>query len=169
MAAMTAALVGGSLLAGGMSIWQAQKQADAMRMQGEFQERTAEFNTKLSEMQAEDAVRRGNTEIVAHQAQARQIVGMQRVALAAQGIDVNKDSAYAVQDETRRVSKHDTMTIKNNALREAFGYKVQAANASAQGVISSIAAQNNADNTILTGYTNALSHGINAASYGRKA
>ncbi len=108
-------------------------QAQALRQRGQFlkQQRFFEasrldFNSRLSELRAKDAITRGNKSANAFLRKAKMFRGAQRASLAAQGIEVDTGSASQVQQETEVLSKKDAEQIRNNAWREAYGHRVQA-------------------------------------------
>lgn len=130
-------------------------QANAYRAQAEVQKAIFEMNTRLSDFQSKDALQRGERTVEKHRINTKQLIGAQRVSLAAQGIDTESGSALQIVDNTRHLSEIDAMTISNNAWRESWGYKLESLSASFQGKMVSIAGENNARNTILTGIGNA--------------
>lgn len=128
-----------------------------MRAQGKYQSTVAESNARLADIQSQDAIDRGNQAANKNTDKTRQLIGSQRASLAAQGIDVNSGSAADVQADSASLGALDSATIKNNAYREAWGYKVQSMNDTYAGKFASIAADSNANNTLLTGGMNAVS------------
>lgn len=134
------------------------QQASAMDQQGAYQWRLAEWNANIAEQAAKDAISRGDIEAGRVRSGTRQTVGSQRAALAAQGIDVNTGSAADVQSDTARIGALDELTARNNAAREAWGYKVQAWNERTQGQLAKLGSKNAAKalrqqswGTVLTG------------------
>lgn len=142
----------------------------------DYNAKVYENNALLSDAQSEDAVARGEQAVTIQRKQTKGLIGTQRVAAAAAGIDVNDGSAVEVQADTARYGEMDAITIRTNAAREAWGYKVQAMNdrataqsarmqgksqannyrtqsadLTAQGQIAQAAGRNAAFGTILTG------------------
>ena len=115
-----------------------------------------EYNVGVAEFQAEDAVRRGAVASRMRRQQTKQTIGSQRVSLARQGIDINDGSAVDVQENTAYLGELDAMTIKNNAAREAWGFKVDAANMRIRGEQMTSEANWNTAQTLLTGASNLL-------------
>lgn len=131
------------------------------------QQWAADQNRQFSELMAEDAIRRGDRAALQHRKKVRQLIGSQRAALAAQGIDVNAGSAMDVQLDTASLGAQDAETIKNNAWREAWGlrsqasgYGAQAAMAGISGGLAGFAGAQAQSSTFLTGGLNALNSGI---------
>jgi hypothetical protein len=160
MAAMGALFAGSAAL----QLAGAYQQSESLKAQGEFQQQQAEMNGRLAEMRGADALERGNRAAVEHGQKARRLIGSQRAALAAQGINIDDGSAFDVQQDAYEMSAEDQMTIRNNAWREAWGFKVEAQQSRMQGRMAALAADNASRNTILTGLAGAASSG--ASYYG---
>jgi hypothetical protein len=120
---------------------------------GKYAKQVAEINAQVGEIQAQDALGRGENAVVKHAMGVRTLVGAQRASLSAQGQDVNDPSTSAVdvQADAAYLSKLDQVTIRNNAAREAWGYRVQAQNAKMQGSIAETSAFNKATETLIGG------------------
>jgi hypothetical protein len=142
-------------------------QASAIRQQADYQSTMAEQNARLATIKSQDASQRG--EVAAQNAarENRQRVGAQRAAIAAQGVNANTGSAAAVQSSQEAVGALTEATIRNNAWREAWGYKVEAANDTAQSKFTKAAADSAVRNTLLTGGMQALSS-LGKAGYAGK-
>ena len=54
-----------------------------------------------------------------------QMKGTQRARLSANGIDISEGSAASIQADTDWMGEMDALTIRDNANREAWGYKNQ--------------------------------------------
>ena len=85
----------------------------------------AEINSRIAELGAKDALNRGQKVEAQYRQGTKKTIGSQRAAAAASGIRTDTGSARDIQTETANISELDAMTIKNNALREAFGYTAQ--------------------------------------------
>lgn len=153
-----AAAGAGSFASGATALAGAYSQSQAMEAQAIYQKTQSEMNAKLADMQAADAIKRGNKNAAQVGKNAKRVLGAQRAALAAQGIDIDSGSAADVQQDTEVLSAMDQMTVKNNAWKEAWGFKVQALNTRAEGDWAMAAGQQAARNTLLTGGMNALSY-----------
>ncbi len=130
---------------------EAEQEADAVVKQAEFQKKVYESNKRLAEYSAEDVMSRGERAINDLGTVVQSTIGAQRSSYASQGVDVNTGIAVDVAAETAVSGAVDALTIKNNATREAFGYKIQAINYSRQGKFVEEAAKRSASNTLLTG------------------
>lgn len=121
-----------------------QQQAKAITSQ-------SDFDAKLAKLNADDAIARWAAAASRHQMQVRGLIGSQRAALAAQGLDVSSGTALDLQDESAYFGELDAQTIRNNAAREAYGIQTNS-------IFSQLAARNTARNlraqsfdTLLTG------------------
>lgn len=141
-------------------------QAQSARMKGKFEQQQALMNAQMAELQAQDAVKRGNKEAAGHLKKTRGMVGSQRAAIAAQGIDVSEGSAMDIQTETMEMGIADAQTIRNNARREAFGFRTQSSNYLAQGNFASLASKFEARSTLTAGAVGSLVSGAKMAAGG---
>jgi hypothetical protein len=85
-----------------------------------------EWNAKIADLQAKDAEVRGDIEEDRFRKGVEQYIGAQRAAFSASNIDVNFGSAVDVQADTAFQGELDALTIRNNAMRESWGFKVEA-------------------------------------------
>jgi hypothetical protein len=144
------------------SILQAKAQSAGIEAQGEYHKSVSEMNSRLATLSAEDALRRGKKAAYLHKREIKRTIGSQRAALAAQGIEIDDGSALEVQMDTATQGELDAITIKNNAFREAWGYKMEAVAATARGEFAAAGARFDSRMTMLTGGMNALNYGIKA-------
>lgn len=154
-----------SLLQSANSLNSSMAQANALKAQGNYAKVTSDLNKSFADYKAQDALTRGENAIAAHGMAVKKLLGSQRTALAAQGIDLTSGSAADTLESTKYLSNLDVLTIKNNAAKEAFGYEVQGMNAELQGNFAQQAGYNAANNTLLTGGLNALGQGAAAGYY----
>lgn len=110
-------------IAMGVSALMSAQQAKA---QGAATAEAAQQNAAFANASADDAIKRGEFESDQQRLETRAMIGSQRAGFAANGIDVNSGSAADVQDDTAAMGELDALTIKNNASREAWGYRNQA-------------------------------------------
>jgi len=97
---------------------------------GEF----ADMNAHADELSAQSALDQGNQNIAALTLKAGQLKGTQRADLAANGVDLNEGSAAEIQASADILKQADMSTLKANAARTAWGYRVEATNATLQGI-----------------------------------
>jgi hypothetical protein len=134
------------------------KQAQAQKAEGRFAAQMNVENARIAEIQAADAIARGRVAESEKRLEIRGLIGEQRAVMAAQGIEINDpdSSAGHVQLSSTAQGEIDALTIRNNAAREAWGYKVQAADYMRQAQLSEQAGRNRATTTILTGAAEGL-------------
>ena len=144
----TTALMGVSALS---SIGTAFAQSGAQKAASIYQESVYRSNERMAEVQAADAISRGEKEAKKTLQNTRVLVGAQRAAMAAQGLDLESGSALDIQQETAGIGAMDALDIKNNAWREAWGYKVQANQYGQQAAFTKITGKNQSRTTLLTG------------------
>ena len=104
----------------------ADRQAAAIRKQGEWERGQYLFNAQTADQQALDAFALGEESRTRFLKSASQFRGKQRVALGGQGIALNTGSARRIQEDTADAVAADAATIKTNAWRQAWGFKTQA-------------------------------------------
>lgn len=153
---------GANIVSGVGSLSTAYAQSEAIKTQGEYQKQQYSFNEKVANLQAADALKRGDKSASDHKKSTKKLIGAQRAALAAQGIEVDSGSALEIQQDTAALGAADAVQIKNNAWREAWGYRVQASDLGSRGSFAEIASKNEARQTILTGGMKAIGSGLGA-------
>lgn len=133
--------------------------------QGQYQSGMAEYNAGvqrnnalIQERQASDTITRGAQLEEQQRDKVRGMIGTQRARGAAQGLLVDSGSLGDLTDQTAAFGEEDAQTIRTNAMREAWGYKVGAGNSRAsataldsQADMYSSAGTMNAAGTLLTG------------------
>lgn len=149
--AATAGFAVVSLVSAGVSAYSASQQADAISKEGAAQQQLYGFNERAAQLNASDAIARGNKDATTHEKSVMKLRGNQRASLAAQGIDPNSGSAADIIDETTTLGALDAMTIRGNAAREAWGYKMQAQEYNSKGQFVALETENKRRNTLLTG------------------
>lgn len=156
----------GALSGGFASLGSAYSQAQAARLQGDYQKQQYDLNAQLADLQSKDALYQGDVMASNEEKKISATVGSQRAAYSASGVDVNSGSAAITQNESRQTGAIDVLTIKNNAWRTAMGYRMQAISATGQGNFAQLAGQATSTSTLLTGGIQAITGGLNAAYYG---
>ena len=113
-------------------------------------------NAQYATWQAEDAIARGQTDRARAQIKGMQLKGTQVSRMAAAGLDLGEGSALNILTDTDLMTALDANTIRDNAQREAWGYRAQASNSNSEaGVLRSradrISPTGSAFSTLLTG------------------
>ena len=155
-AAIPIVMVGAAAATAFLTLSQANNQAQAEGAQGLYQKWIQDRNAAEAERQAKDRIAAGDLEASQIHSATNQLVGTQRAAYAAQGVDVSRGSAAIVQQQTKALGELDAITLRSNAIREAYGYKRQAMDYSMSGEVYKRAAENRSSNTLATGGIQAL-------------
>jgi hypothetical protein len=120
--------------------WRAGRQAKeagvAQRRAAEKQAEILDFNAHVADLQAQDAIERGQQEESRFRQGVRLMMGEQRAGIAASGIDVGFGSAVDVQADTAYLGELDALTLRQNAMREAWGHKVSAVELRKRGKVA---------------------------------
>lgn len=140
-------------------------QSQALESQGVFAKQQYDFNSKIADLQAEDVLKRGDIAASMARSKGKLTLGAERTAIAAGNISVDNGTARDIQVQTKEFNAHDIMTIKNNAMQEAWGFKSQSLGYSGQGQFAEMASKYAATNTLLAGGMNAAAAGIKGAGY----
>lgn len=155
-----------SMAMGAASFLGSSAQGDAAKMQGAYQQQQYDFEAKSLDMQASDAIRRGDKDAAMLKTGAKKMIGSQRAAFAADGVALDSGSALDVQMDTAGSAEVDALQIRNNAWREANGYKIASNDATFRGKFAAIAGDNSARTSLLTGGMSALGYGVKAGYEG---
>jgi hypothetical protein len=117
--------------------------------QGKQDAATGETNRRLGLAQANDALLRGTIEETRYRRQIAQIIGAQKAAFGHRNVAVS-GTALDILSDTAQIGEEDALTIRNNAAREAWGYRHQANEASRWGASQRNNAFASAGSTLLT-------------------
>ena len=94
------------------------------------------INARIAELQGRDAILQGQRAEQASRLRTAQTKSSTRAALAANGIDVGSEVATALNSSTDYVGETDANTIAANAIKSAWGYRMDAANQLAQAAMA---------------------------------
>lgn len=133
MCDLVTALMIGSTVMGGVSAIQ---QGNATAAAGRYNAQVSEMNAKIADSNARDALERGKIEEQNKRREIAMLSGKQRAAMAANGVDLTFGSPLDTLVDTAMLGELDALTIRSNAAREAYGYKVNATNARADASLS---------------------------------
>lgn len=118
----------------GVSAYGQHKAGQAAKKAGESQQVVAnlqgdqlDYNASVADLQAQDALDRGQADEAKFRKSIAGVIGQQRAGFAGQGVDVGSGSAVDVQADAAYLGELDAQTIRANAKREAWGFSVQAA------------------------------------------
>lgn len=88
----------------------------------------ADINAQQAELAGQQELLRGNALVAATTARAGQIKGSQRASMAKNGIDLSDGNAAEVLASTDIMKETDVNTITANAVRSAWGQRIQSTN-----------------------------------------
>lgn len=167
---MMALTIGSTLLGAAGQIQQAQATAAANK----YNAQVADMNAQISERRAKDAIERGAAEEQKKRQQVAQVLGKQQAAMAANGVDLTFGSPLDTIVDSSVLGELDALTIRTNAYREAYDYRVDAANKVASANLSRMNASAattggylGAVGTILGGAGKAYQTGYQSGTIGR--
>jgi len=137
------AAIGMTLAGGGLS-------ANAQLQSGRLNQQIYNYDAKVADLQADDALARGRELEGQKRLQIKSTIATQRVRQAASGVDVTRGSALDVQADTAALGERDVAIIRNNAAREAWGYKVQSSDYLMRGQVARSTGKMNAVGTLVS-------------------
>lgn len=148
----------------------AERQASASATASRYQSAVAANNAAIARNNATMAMRVGEAKANQQELKNRATVGAIVAQQAGNGVDVNTGSAKDVQESARRLGRLDTMTIRSDASRDAYGYETQAANFDTESKLAKRQAKQAKSAGNLSAFTSLLSAATGAAgTYARFA
>lgn len=93
-----------------------------------YEARIADANKRAENAKVQDAMQRGQIEERNAARRQSALIGAQRAAMAANGIDLSFGSAAETLGDTAMMAQEDRGTIRENTRREQMGYDINAAN-----------------------------------------
>jgi hypothetical protein len=137
-------------------------QQGAIRDQDKYQKSQAAISQRRLEIQAKDAEARGSEAAGKINRETTKIRGAQRAGYAGQGVAMDSGTPGMVGAETELYGGLDALTAKNNAWREAWGLRSEAAQVGQESRMKSLEAKTNRRSTIITGGLSAIQSGMMA-------
>lgn len=122
---LATALQVGSIAFGAMSAYQQSASAKASM---EYQSQVARNNAISAEYQAQDALKRGENAEEQQRRRTAMLKGSQTARLAANGLDISEGSALQILSDTDWMGEVDALTVRDNAMREAWGLRQEGQN-----------------------------------------
>lgn len=165
MCDITAGLAIASTLIGAVgAVQQGKAASDAAK----YNAKVADMNARISDRRAIDALERGKIEEQSKRREVAQLRGRQEAAMAANGVDLSFGSPLETLVDTAVIGELDALTVRSNASREAYGFKVDAANKVADGNLSRMNAKASRTAGYLSAAGTLLSGGADAWGSYRK-
>lgn len=159
-AATTAAYVSMATAVAGtaVGVYGSIQQGNAAKASAEYQAAVDRNNQQVAEWQTKDALDRGKEAERQQRLKVQSALGSQRAAMAANGVDLSSGSPLDILGDTTMYGEMDALTIRSNAEREAYGYRVQSQNFASNAQLSQMrgssaqtAGMIGAGSTLLTG------------------
>ena len=119
--------------------------------QANYLAQVANNNAQIQRHNAELATQAGGEEARQIALRGAAMVGAERAAAGASGIDPNSGSTLDVQSAQSMQTSLDEVTTRSNAALKAYGYNVAATSDVAQGQLDQMAGQNQAISSIMGG------------------
>lgn len=151
---LTALTVAATVVTAGSQIYSGM----AQNSQAKYEAAVAMENRKHEEAAIQDTWQRRNIDQLRHWRRVSQQLGEARAGAAASGLDVNFGSVADTQQDISMIGMEDSSTINQNAIKEAQGYDINAANytmqaraAKARGKAALVGSIIGATGTLLSG------------------
>src|SRR5205823_6287127 len=136
-----ASLVASAGSAGIGAIGTGQK-ADAESASYNSKAQVAANNAKIAKMNADQATFAGGVAAESNDLKTKNLVATQLVTQAASGLDVGSGTAVNLRESAASLGHLDTLTILNNASKNAQGFKAQGMNFQAESGLYKASAEN---------------------------
>lgn len=137
-----------AVVSAGVSAYGASEQANAAKVTAQNNQMALDYqalvdknNAKIEEYKRADAINRGEEAAQDAMRQRADLIGRQRAALAASGVDATQGSAVDVLATTEFYGQQDVNRIQANAAREAWGYDITKKDATESSKLASWQAQ----------------------------
>lgn len=138
----------------GLQAFSSYQSSQATKQSYDYQSAVARNNAITAEYQAEDAIKRGQLSEEQQRRKTMMLKGTQTARLAANGIDISEGSPLQILSDTDWMGEQDALTIRDNANREAWGYRVQGQNSTSNSTM--LKARSEAENPLLAAGTTLL-------------
>lgn len=156
--ATAASAVGGVVGAVG-----AYQQSQAASNAAKYNAQVSTQNATLAQRNASISAQSGEAQVGMQQQKTRATLGAIKANQAASGLDVNSGSAVDVRSSASELGELDALTVRSNAMREAFGYRTQSTNYKAQSTLDQYQAEN-ADTAGIIGAGSTFLGGVSSAA-----
>lgn len=125
-------MIAATVASGVMTAAAQRRNAIAQSQQSHYQAAVARNNQIAAEHAARDAEARGRQTAADIRRKQSAVTGAQRAQLAAAGVDVSSGTALSLTEETAGLAAQDIAVARNNAAREALGFRNQGSNFNAE-------------------------------------
>lgn len=125
-------------------------QAGGVLQQGQEASAAANYNARIADIGARDALDRGTRDEAQYAREVAQVTGSQKAAFGASNV-TRSGTALDLLGDTAQIASEDTQTIRSNAQREAYGLRSQGRELRRQGRAYKSAGRLGMGATLLTG------------------
>jgi|GEM_PF-2254878 len=160
-AATTTAATGSSSLLTGAALAGTAATAYGQVQKGKAESDMANYNANVATQRSNEALQMGSIAEEQQRNKVRQVEGQQTAAMGASGAVAGSGSFGSVLDQTSQFGELDALTIRNNALKQAWGLQTQAVGDQLQGSYARQGAGISAAGSLLSGSVNAYGVGTN--------
>lgn len=137
------------IAAAAFSAYGQMQQAESAAKASEYSQKVAQENAKAAEMQAKDSENRGANEAATQRENYLRANATARAQAGSTGLLADKGTMGQIQDQNAELGEMNVLTARNNAAREAWGYRVQATNYTNQAAAEGFAAKSSRYNGML--------------------
>ena len=141
------------------SYQQSQATQDAYVRQAEIERQ----NEVLAEYQAKDALDWGEFAVNSHRRQVGQLKGSQIASMAARGLDLGEGTAADVLASTDIMADYDEQMIRENAGKEAEGFRMMGKNYAGNAAL--LTGRAGRENPFLSGVSSLLTNANKVSEY----
>ena len=134
--------LGGTAAGGLLSAFGSLMQGSSNKNMYDYQAGVARLNQQIANQNAEFAIQTGEQDATKFGLKAGERMGQIKTTQAASGLDVRSGSAVQVRQSQATLDQMDLDTIRSNAAKTAYNYKVQGTMAGAQAELYSQAGKN---------------------------
>lgn len=143
------------------SLGTAYAQSAAYKAKGVYDQSIADTNAKIAGLEATQTIEAGDVAASRATLKTQGTVGTRRAIAGASGTDVNTGSNLLTRIGDDFAGRIDALTIKNNAARQAWGFKTQALQDTYQGQMARLTATSQSQQTLITGGLQAVEGPMN--------
>lgn len=162
----TGAMYGAMGISSVSSLVAGYSESQAFKAQGRYEETIANTNAAMADLAEEQTLETGDAVASRKNLETNARVGSELAQQGASGVDVGSGSAALVRGGTKLSGQLDELTIRHNAARAAWGYKVQGINDRFQGRFARLTADARSKQALLKGGLQAIERPLMiAASY----
>lgn len=144
-----------TVVSAGFQIFQGQQAAAGIKAEAQANANVQAQNAETARVAAQDAMQRGAADAATIRENARRSNARLQAEAGGAGLVSNTGSLLDFLVQNRGMGELDALTTINNAEREAYGYKVQAAQSDANAANALSLGSYNAKTARMSGYTNA--------------